>query len=289
MNVLLTGATNGFGWLAADLFSQKGHRTILGIRGGMGRWEKLIEERKHESLAQKTEAGMIKVIDIELSDKNSRSTFMTELRSILGMEKLDSVIHNAGYGVMGPTMGISEADLRKQMEVNYFAPLLLTQQIVPMMKEGNSKLILVSSIVGKVAFPMASPYCSSKHALEALGEALYTELSPLGIQTCLVEPGRFETGFSTRSTYSVNENLQSQTESKAAINFREKMFGDSLIRFHPLKVAKLLVSLSEAKSIPCRKVVGYDALALSLVKKFFPENLRAALTRWFFLKFFNPN
>jgi NAD(P)-dependent dehydrogenase (short-subunit alcohol dehydrogenase family) len=106
---------------------------------------------------------------------------------------LDALVNNAGIGVGGPLELVDLAALREQFEVNVFGQVAVTQALLPALRQARGRIVLVSSIGGRSAVPFAAPYGASKHALEAIGDALRVELRSSGIRVSLVEPGSVKT------------------------------------------------------------------------------------------------
>ncbi|HEV3047362.1 MAG TPA: SDR family NAD(P)-dependent oxidoreductase, partial [Solirubrobacteraceae bacterium] len=108
-------------------------------------------------------------------------------------EGLDALVNNAGVAVAGPLEVIPEEDLRRQFEVNVLAQVAVTRALLPALRRARGRIAFVSSIGGRVAVPYNGPYAASKHALEALADALRVELRSSGVQVALIEPGSVAT------------------------------------------------------------------------------------------------
>lgn len=116
--------------------------------------------------------------------------------SRLGDGRLDLLVNNAGIGGIGSFAKASEDRLRKIMEVNFFAPVELTRQLLPSLRQGNAPVICnISSVLAHRAVPDKSEYCASKFALHGWSDALRAELSPEGIQVTLVSPSTTRSDF----------------------------------------------------------------------------------------------
>jgi NAD(P)-dependent dehydrogenase (short-subunit alcohol dehydrogenase family) len=123
---------------------------------------------------------------------------VTDVRDRLG--RLDVVVNNAGYGVSGAIEELSEEQARRQLEVNLFGALWITQAALPILREQRSGWIVqVSSIGGLAAFPLTGIYHASKWALEGLSETLRQEVGPFGIKVLMVEPSAFRTDWAGSS------------------------------------------------------------------------------------------
>src|SRR5262249_13200741 len=107
---------------------------------------------------------------------------------------------NAGYGQYGAVEEVTTEEWRAQFEVNLFGAIAVMQAILPTMRQaGRGTIVNVSSVGGRVVVPFAAPYCASKHALEAVSDALRVRSLRLGIRVVLVEPGAIETRFRDRA------------------------------------------------------------------------------------------
>jgi len=107
--------------------------------------------------------------------------------------KLDALVNNAGIGVGGPLELLSPEDLRMQFEVNVFGQVAVTRALLPALRAARGRIVLLSSVGGRVAVPFNGPYAASKHAIEALGDALRGELHGSHVHVSLIEPGAVKT------------------------------------------------------------------------------------------------
>ena len=107
---------------------------------------------------------------------------------------MDVLVNNAGIAIAAVMEEITLADLRKQFETNYFGLVRMSQRVLPgMRRKLSGRIINMSSIAGKLTSPLFGPYSSSKHAVEAISDAMRLELYPFGIQVVLIEPGYIPT------------------------------------------------------------------------------------------------
>ncbi len=267
-NILLTGSSSGFGKLTAKvLLEQPQNRVINVIRGGRSRAESIFGA---ESLARW--GDRFQVLDLDLASRWEIEEVKNKIRSLCG-GRIDVLINNAGYGQLGP---ISEQDIgkvREQFEVNFFSVIALTQACIPFLRETRGRILNVSSICGLVAFPFYAAYGASKFALEAYTESLQYEVDAWGIQTCLIEPGSFKTGFSARSAQALEESAARPVGSfaeqeRSLARFLEAKRG---LAGSPEKVVRLLVRLTDEESIPQRVLVGFDARLFAFLHWMLPN------------------
>jgi short-subunit dehydrogenase len=181
--VLITGAATGFGRGTAVELAKRGHAVIAGVQ---------IAPQVTELMKVAAEAGVqltIQVLDID--DEGDREAALKN--------EVDVLINNAGVMETGPVAEIPMDRVRKNFETNVFGTLALTQGFArQMVKRGSGKIIMVTSMGGLVTVPFAGIYCATKHALEAVAEALKAELAGTGVEVCTANPGVYGTGFNDR-------------------------------------------------------------------------------------------
>lgn len=137
-------------------------------------------------------------IELDVTDRAAAFAAVQQARDHFG--RLDVVVNNAGYGMSGAIEELSEAQARRQIEVNLFGALWVTQAALPIMREqGSGWIVQVSSIGGLAAFPLTGIYHASKWALEGLSETLRQEVEPFGIKVLIVEPSGFRTDWAGSS------------------------------------------------------------------------------------------
>jgi NAD(P)-dependent dehydrogenase (short-subunit alcohol dehydrogenase family) len=184
---------------------------ITGCSRGFGReWAEAALERGDQVAATAREASTLDalvesygdaVLALALDVDDRAADFAAVGRAHEHFGKLDVVVNNAGYGLFGMVEEVSEQQARAQIETNLFGALWVTQAALPYLREQRSGHILqVSSIGGIVAFPGVGLYHASKWALEGFSEALAQEVADFGIHVTLIEPGGFDTDWSTSSS-----------------------------------------------------------------------------------------
>lgn len=191
--ILITGASMGIGRELALAFAQEGAECILVARSA----DKLIQVAKE---IQAVGAPAALPIQADVCNATDRAKLVEEIQNKVGA--LDIVVHNAGKGVYSLLENLSEENARDLMELNFFVPLLLTQQLLPLLKQSHSTLkqiIHISSIAGHLSVPKMGIYSASKFALNALGDALRIELKRQGIHVLNIYPGVTDTPFSSNA------------------------------------------------------------------------------------------
>lgn len=176
--VLVTGASSGIGFDAAQALAARGHKVYAAAR----RVEKM----------EPLKAKGIEVLRMDVTDEAS----MAEgVESILKNEgRIDVLVNNAGYGFFGAIETVPMEEARRQLEVNVFGLARLCQLVLPTMrKQGCGRIVNTSSIAGRSVFYFGGWYHVSKYSVEALSDALRMELKPFGIDVVMIEPGAIKT------------------------------------------------------------------------------------------------
>ncbi|WP_311968898.1 SDR family oxidoreductase [Pseudomonas baltica] len=183
MTVLVTGAGTGFGYEVALRLAAKGIDVIAGVE---------IVAQVHGLEQEARRRGVsLQIEKLDVTDDGDR-------RKAAEWD-VDVLLNNAGISEGGATVDIPAENLRRQYEVNVIGPLMLTQLVVKkMVKKQRGKVVFMSSVAGLTTDPFAGAYASSKHAIEAIADAMSQELKEFGIEVATVNPGPFLTGFNDR-------------------------------------------------------------------------------------------
>ncbi|GBQ45470.1 SDR family oxidoreductase [Komagataeibacter europaeus] len=181
--VLITGAGTGFGREIALRLAARQWTVIAGVE-----IPSQIFQLEHEA---EQRGVVVQVEKLDVTDAADRARF--------SMLDVDVLLNNAGIGEGGSMVDIPEAHLRRQFEVNVIGPVMLTQAIARRMATRRAgKIVFMSSCAGLTADPFTGAYSASKHAIEAIAEALGKELQEFGVAVATVNPGPFLTGFNDR-------------------------------------------------------------------------------------------
>ncbi|KAF4995453.1 hypothetical protein FGRMN_5134 [Fusarium graminum] len=182
---LITGSSNGLGLQLSLRVLKAGHRVIATVRDKV---------RSADAVRQIEEAGG-KIVTIDLTEsRESITKKVHDAENIYG--RIDYLVNNAGYSVLGAVELFSESETEHQIQTNVFGPLYALQAVIPGMRNrGSGTIVNLSSIAGQDAQPSCGIYSASKFALEGLTESLSKEVKEFGINVLLVEPGAFRTNF----------------------------------------------------------------------------------------------
>ena len=264
--VLVTGSSSGIGRLAVSELLRRGWSVLATMRRA---------DERRDLFAGELAAnpGTLEVMSLDVADPAERAAVVAH---VMETGVLDCLINNAGYGLFGALEDLSEEQLRRQFEVNFFGAALFTRDLLPALRRCGGSVLLVSSVLGRAGFPLTSGYCASKYALEGLGEALYYELQPLGVRVGIVEPGGRRTRFGDNVEWAAGsaEPYREVTSSYRRLLDRVRGRGG---KRSAESVVTALVRLAEAKTVPLRTRVGGDAAAMSLAESLLPERARTRL------------
>jgi len=178
--VLITGATDGLGKAAALLLAERGYRVFAAGRSA--------DKRAQLDALAKEKHLPLETMQMDVCDDASVQTAIASIYQKAGA--LDVLINNAGFVQVGAVEDLRLEDWRRQFETNFFGVIRVTQAVLPRMRERRKgRILMMSSVSGFVTPPTQGAYSASKHAIEALSNALRHELYPFGIHTILIQPG----------------------------------------------------------------------------------------------------
>ena len=191
---MVTGSSSGIGFETALDLAREGYFTYATMRNTK-KGDTIKEIAKKENLKLET-----RELDVDKEDsvKNAINKIVKE------KGRIDILVNNAGYGLFGCLEDISMEELKAQFETNFFGVVRVSQAIIPVMRNQKSGIIVnVSSVAGRIGFPVSPGYISSKFAIEGLSESMRYELSPFGINVIIIEPGVIKTNFMSSTKKSI--------------------------------------------------------------------------------------
>jgi NAD(P)-dependent dehydrogenase (short-subunit alcohol dehydrogenase family) len=198
---------------------------------------------------------------------------IAELASLVAARTspLHAVVNNAGFAMAGFADDVSDSELRKQFETNFFGAAAVTRAFLPQFRrQGYGHIVMVSSISGRMGFPGVSSYVASKFALEGWAETLRLEMKPLGIQVALVEPGSFETGIWSSGKTISRQSLDERSPNAGRIQRLLSRLETGKVRPNPQFVADGIAAILESPRPRLRNVFGRDAKMILLLKRLLP-------------------
>jgi NAD(P)-dependent dehydrogenase (short-subunit alcohol dehydrogenase family) len=183
--IFITGASSGIGKATAHYFHDKGWNVVATLR----------DPAQAGDLA---DLPQVLVTRLDVTDGASITAAVSAAETRFG--GIDVLLNNAGYGAYGPLEAFDMEGVRRQFDTNVIGLLEVTKAVLPRMRtQGQGVIVNISSIGGRMTFPLGTLYHGTKFAVEGLSEALHYELEPLGIRVKIVEPGMIATDFSGRS------------------------------------------------------------------------------------------
>lgn len=187
--VLITGCSTGIGRATAQRLARKGG------------WVVYATARRPESVADLAEAGC-RTLALDVTDESSMRAAVAAVQQEHG--SVGALVNNAGYGQEGAFEDTPMDEIRRQFETNVFGLIRLCQLVLPAMRKAKAgRIVNISSVGGKVVFPGGAYYHATKHAVEALSDALRFEVAGFGIDAIIVEPGLIKSAFGDTAKASV--------------------------------------------------------------------------------------
>jgi NAD(P)-dependent dehydrogenase (short-subunit alcohol dehydrogenase family) len=183
---IVTGSSSGIGFETSLALAREGYFTYATIR----------DTKKGDSIKEIAKKENLKLETLELDVDKEDSVKNAINKIVKEKDRIDILVNNAGYGLFGCLEDISMEELKAQFETNFFGVVRVSQAVIPVMRKQKSGIIVnVSSVAGRIGFPVSPGYISSKFAIEGLSESMRYELSPFGINTIIIEPGVIKTNF----------------------------------------------------------------------------------------------
>jgi NAD(P)-dependent dehydrogenase (short-subunit alcohol dehydrogenase family) len=184
--VLITGASSGIGLASAEYFIREG-------------WNVAATMRSPENASDLTTAANVICPRLDVRLPETIEIAVRETMQQFG--RIDVLVNNAGYALMGPIEGVTAGQLEHQFQTNVFGLVSMIQTVLPIFRQqGGGTIINVASIGGRLAFPLAAAYHATKWAVEGLSESLRYELASFNIKVKIIEPGGIKTNFIERGT-----------------------------------------------------------------------------------------
>ena len=252
---VVTGSSSGIGFETSLALAREGYFTYATMRD-------LKKEAVIKKIAEE-ENLPLKVIELDVDNDDSVQNAVETI--IEEKQRIDVLVNNAGWGIWGTAEDVSIEEFRAQFETNFFSVVRMIQKVAPIMrKQGTGDIVNISSIAGRIGFPVSTAYISSKFAIEGLSESLRYELGPFGVDVIIIEPGVIKTNFfdSMKTAKKADDAYKEITEKVIS---GVKMMAE--MGTPPKEVANVIIkSLKDEKPLP-RYVVGNDAAMFLEAKK----------------------
>lgn len=260
----ITGSSRGLGAALTEAALSRGDAVVATARDA-----KAVRERFGDR------PGLL-AANLDVTDEASIEAAVAAAVASFG--RVDVLVNNAGFGLVGAVEEATGAEVRRLYETNVFGLLAVSRAVLPHLRRQRSGHVFnLSSVGGFVSGPGYGVYCSTKFAVEALSEAMHAELAPLGVRVTVVEPGYFRTDFLddrsvVHSAPSLPDYAATAGETRQTARARNhQQPGD------PAKLAAVLVDLARDPRAPLRLPLGTDAVAAIEAKQAF---VKAELDTW---------
>ena len=254
---VVTGSSSGIGYETSLSLAREGYFTYATMRD-LTKADEIKKIAENENLP-------LKVIELDVDNEESVEN---AIKSIIDeKQRIDVLVNNAGWGIWGTAEDVAIYEFRERGETIFFSVVRMIQKVAPVMrKQGTGNIVNISSVAGRIGFPVSTAYISSKFAIEGLSESLRYELGPFGVNVIIIEPGVIKTKFfdSMRTAKKADESDVYRDITIKVIS-GVKMMAE--MGTPPKEVANVIIkSLKEEKPLP-RYVVGNDAAMFLEAKK----------------------
>lgn len=236
----ITGASRGFGRVWAQAALERGDKVVATAR-------KLVSiNQLNDQFGQN-----VLTLELDVTNPDQVNTVVQQAHAHFG--RLDIVLNNAGYSLVGTIEEASAEELRALYETNVFGPVSVIQAALPLLrKQGSGHILGTSSNLGHVTLPVIGYYCSTKWAFEAIHESLAAEIKPFGINVTIIEPGAYATEFGSQESLKFAQGLDIYADFKT--NFFTNL--RTLERGDPAATPGALFQLVDAENPPLRFFLG---------------------------------
>lgn len=256
--VLITGCSSGIGKALALEFLRQGYQVVA-------------TARKIETLTDLAEKGML-TARLDVNQSGDIQKVMDLIEKKFG--RLDVLVNNAGYALIGPAIDVSDEEMQLQFQTNVFAPLALTRLAVPLMKTNGGKVVNMGSISGIVTTPFSAAYCASKAALHSLSDALRMELAPFNIQVITIQPGAIKSAFGDNAAKKASHLLRPDSAYMEIADHIEQRAQISQQDTTPAHLfARKVVGKIVRPQSPWLYRTGKKSFYLPLIKKLLPQRV----------------
>jgi NAD(P)-dependent dehydrogenase (short-subunit alcohol dehydrogenase family) len=260
---VVTGSSSGIGFETSLLLAKNGFFTYATMRN-LDKSNKILDLKLKEKLP-------LEVLELDVTDDKSVKEAIEKIANEQGT--VNVLVNNAGYALVGPLEELSIQEIKEQFETNVFGAIRVTQAVLPIMrKQRHGTIVNISSIAGRIGFPLTSAYVSSKFALEGLSESMAYEIDQFGTKVILIEPGVIKTNFDHNLKIGKKVSTTNDRNSPYA-DITEKRIAGFKPRFEngipAIEVAKVILKAITSKNVPSesRYLVGNDAFKLMEIRK----------------------
>ena len=263
--VLVTGASTGIGRATAMRLDRAGWKVFAGVR----------REEDAQSLREEGSENLVPLL-LDVTDPDQIAVAARTIEA--EPAGLDGLVNNAGAAMPSPLETMPVEDFRRQLELNLTAHVAVTQAMLPAIRTARGRVVFISSIGGRIAFPLTGAYHAAKFGIEAVGDVFRQELRPWGIEVAIVEPGSIDTPIWDRGERTADEigARSPQREAlygKAIEAYRAVVKATAERGIPPEKVAEAIEHALSAGRPRTRYLVGLDAKVQARLKPLIPTRI----------------
>jgi NAD(P)-dependent dehydrogenase (short-subunit alcohol dehydrogenase family) len=255
---LVTGSSSGIGFETSLLLAKNGFRTYATVRN----------PEKAKALRDISDKGELPIRVVELDVDSDKSVKDAIDRVNEESKRIDVLVNNAGYALGGALEDLSMDEIRAQFETNLFGAIRVMKAVLPIMrKQQGGTIVNISSMGGRIAFPLGAAYNGTKFALEGVSESLHYETQPFGIKVVLIEPGFIGSNFLRNgklAQMAVEPSSPYAPMIETALKVSARAYEQAT---PPEEVAKVILKAVTIDNPDLRYLVGSDAIQMIETRK----------------------
>jgi NAD(P)-dependent dehydrogenase (short-subunit alcohol dehydrogenase family) len=255
---VVTGSSSGIGFETSLLLAKNGFRTYATVRN----------PNKAKALRDISDKGELPIRVVELDVDSDKSVEDAIDRINDESKRIDVVVNNAGYALVGALEDLSMDEIKAQFETNLFGAIRVMKAVLPIMrKQQGGTIVNVSSMGGRIALPLCPAYHGTKFALEGISESMRFETDSFGVKVILIEPGTIRTNFLSNAKVGQKTAVPSSPYAPK-LQTMEKVWGPIFDQGTPPEVvAKVILNAVTAHNPSVRYMVGDDAVQMMQARK----------------------
>ena len=263
--IVITGCSSGIGLETAIACAKNNMKVFACVRNPY-------KENELKNRIEKEDISNIEIIEMDVSNDISIKSGIQKINS--RTERIDVLFNNAGGMILGSLEDLSDKELTGQLNTDLRGVIILTKNILPIMRKNNSGLIInMSSVAGRIGFPLSSAYCISKFGVEGLSQVLRRELQTKNIHVCLIEAGVVDTKFFVNTPDAMASKDQNgkfvgpysaDTEMMRTVLNRimKKIKDKELKTSKPADIGEKVLEIIRENGKEFRYIIGHDAEAM---------------------------
>jgi NAD(P)-dependent dehydrogenase (short-subunit alcohol dehydrogenase family) len=267
--VVVTGASTGIGEASARHLAGLGFDIVAGVRSS--------------DAAARVRAAGLEPLLVDVTDAAQVAAAAAFVEERVGTRGLSGLVNNAGVAVTGPVELTPLSEWRHQLEVNLLGQIAITQALLPLLLRARGRVVMVSSIGGRIALPLLGPYAASKFGLEAVSDSLRREVAGLGVKVVVVEPGAIATpiwgkGLETADEIAARGSAEAQARyARLVAAIRAGAQDNARNGLPPSVVAEVIGEALTADRPRTRYLVGREARMRARLARVLPDRVFDAL------------